>query len=421
MSLKITKPQEIPTETIRVVQAAFPKGNTYTIIRDELGSIFRDAQFADLYPSRGQPGLAPWRLALVTIMQFMENLSDRQAAEAVRARIDWKYVLGLELTDEGFHYSVLSEFRSRLIAGEAEQKLLDEVLSQLQEKGLLKSRQQRTDATHVIAAVRSLSRLETVGETLRAALNSIAKLDPEWLRAQANPDWYERYGTRIESYRLPKKKAEQQRLVETIGQDGLELLNAIDASQTPDWMKEVPAVKHLRQVWEQQYEQIEDGRLRWRKAETGPPAAERSNSPYDPEAKYSIKGSTRWFGYKVHLTETCLTDELHLITHVETTQATVQDLEMTGNIHQALAKKELLPKEHFVDSAYVDAGGLLESPQTYGVSLIGPVQEDTSWQARAGQGYDLSHFGINWQAQTATCPQGKLSHKWKPFTEAAKG
>ena len=135
MSLKITKPEEIPAETIRVVRAAFPKGNTYTLIRDELGSIFRDEQFADLYPVRGQPGLAPWRLALVTIMQYMENLSDRQAAEAVRARIDWKYVLGLELSDEGFHYSVLSEFRSRLIAGGAEQKLLDEVLAQLQEKG----------------------------------------------------------------------------------------------------------------------------------------------------------------------------------------------------------------------------------------------------------------------------------------------
>jgi len=140
MSLKITKQQEIPAETVRVTQAAFPRGNTYTILRDEFGSIFDDEQFTDLYPSRGQPGLAPWRLAFVTIMQFMENLSDRQAAEAVRARIDWKYVLGLELTDEGFHYSVLSEFRSRLLEGEAEQKLLDEILHRLKEKGLLNHR-----------------------------------------------------------------------------------------------------------------------------------------------------------------------------------------------------------------------------------------------------------------------------------------
>ena len=160
MSLKITKQTEIPVETVRVVKAVFPKGNEYTILRDELGSIFTDEHFAELYPSRGQPGLAPWRLALVTIMQFMENLSDRQAADAVRARIDWKYLLGLELTDKGFHYSVLSEFRDRLLDGEAEQKLLEDLLHQLREKGLLKTSRQRTDSTHVLAAVRNLNRLE---------------------------------------------------------------------------------------------------------------------------------------------------------------------------------------------------------------------------------------------------------------------
>jgi len=296
MSLKITKHQEIPAETVRVTQAAFPRGNTYTILRDELGSIFDDEQFADLYPSRGQPGLAPWRLAFITIMQFMENLSDRQAADAVRARIDWKYVLGLELTDEGFDYSVLSEFRSRLLEGEAEQKLIDEILHRLQEKGLLKSARQRTDSTHVIAAVRNLNRLETVGETLRATLNSLATLDPEWLRQQVNPDWFERYGTRMDAYRLPKKKAEQQTLAETIGQDGLDLLAAIAAPQAPDWLQEVPAVKHLRQVWEHQYEQLEEEGLRWRKASEGPAAAERTNSPYDTIPKPSTVSSGQHTG-----------------------------------------------------------------------------------------------------------------------------
>jgi transposase len=420
MSLKITKHQEIPVETARVVQAAFPRGNTYTILRDELGSIFDDKQFVDLYSTRGQPGLAPWRLALVTIMQFMENLSDRQAADAVRARIDWKYVLGLELTDKGFHYSVLSEFRDRLLEGGAEQKLLDEILHRLQEKGLLKATQQRTDSTHVIAAVRSLNRLETVGETLRATLNSLAIIDPEWLRQQVSPDWFERYGTRMDAYRLPKKKAEQQKLAEIIGQDGFDLLAAIDAPQAPAWLQEVPAVKHLRMIWAHQYEQLEE-KVRWRAASEGPPAAERCNSPYDTEAKYSVKGSTRWLGYKVHLTETCLSKELHLITNVETTAATVQDVQVTESIHQKLASRGLLPKEHLVDTGYVDAQLLLESPQTFGVTLIGPVQEDTSWQALDGQGYDLSQFVVDWQAHTVTCPQGKVSQKWSPYTKTDRG
>jgi transposase len=421
MSLKITPQTDVPVETVRVAKAAFPKGNEYTILRDELGSIFTDEHFAELYPSRGQPGMTPWRLALVTVLQFMENLSDRQAANAVRARIDWKYLLGLELTDKGFHYSVLSEFRDRLLAGEAEQKLFDEILHQLQEKGLLKIAQQRTDSTHILAAVRSLNRLETVGETLRAALNSLAALAPEWLREQVKPDWFDRYGTRMAAYRLPKKKTEQRKLAETMGQDGFDLLAAIDAPHSADWMQEVPAVRNLRQVWEHQFEYAEDGEVCWRKASEGPPASERTNSPYDIEAKYSVKGATRWLGYKVHLTETCLSEEMHLITNVETTAATIQDVEVTENIHQALAKKGLLPKEHYVDTGYVDAHLLLESPKTYGVSLIGPVQEDTSWQALAGQGYALSQFVIDWQAQTATCPQGKISEKWQPYTETTKG
>ncbi len=115
----------IPEMTVKVARTAFPKGNMIMAIRDTLGPIFQDEQFADLYPSLGQPASSPARLALVTILQFMEDLTDRAAADAVRDRIAWKYLLGLELTDPGFHYSVLSEFRERLIEHGAEQRLLE--------------------------------------------------------------------------------------------------------------------------------------------------------------------------------------------------------------------------------------------------------------------------------------------------------
>jgi transposase len=130
-------------------------------LRDELGTLSTDQDFADLYPRRGQPGLPAWRLALVTVLQFLENLPDRQAADAVRARIDWKYALGLELTDPGFDYSVLSEFRDRLIQSKREQMPLDRMLAHFNDKGLLKARgRQRTDSTHVLAAIRVMNRLE---------------------------------------------------------------------------------------------------------------------------------------------------------------------------------------------------------------------------------------------------------------------
>src|SRR5260370_35043146 len=124
-------------ETARVARAAFTKGHPYLTFRDALGTIFQDEDFAALFPMWGQPGLPPWRLAFVTIMQFRENLADRQAAEAVRARIDWKYLLSLELTDSGFDFSVLSEFRDRLLAGSAREPLLDQLLDRCRAPGLL--------------------------------------------------------------------------------------------------------------------------------------------------------------------------------------------------------------------------------------------------------------------------------------------
>ncbi|MFL5253355.1 MAG: transposase [Rhodopila sp.] len=156
MSLHPEPIGEIPAETARVACAAFPAGTVVTRLRDDFATLYEDADFRALYPARGQPGLPPWRLALVTVFQFLEHLSDRQAADAVRGRIDWKYALGLELTDPGFHFSVLAEFRARLVAGKAEHLLLDRMLERFKPRGLLRAGgKQRTDSTHILAAVRS--------------------------------------------------------------------------------------------------------------------------------------------------------------------------------------------------------------------------------------------------------------------------
>src|SRR5256885_7893295 len=172
MSLHPHVIEPVPEDTARVARAAFPKDHPYLTFRDALGTIFQDEDFTALFPAWGHPALSPWRLALVTLLQFRENLSDRQAAEAVRARIDWKYLLSLELTDAGFDFSMLSDFRARLIAGGAEALLFEQLLRWSQTAGLVKARgQQRTDSTHVVAAIRALNRIELGGETLRAALN----------------------------------------------------------------------------------------------------------------------------------------------------------------------------------------------------------------------------------------------------------
>ena len=412
MSLPPQIENVIPEETARVANAAFPKGNLYMKIHEVLGPLFTDAQFADLFPRRGQPAQAPWRLALVSVMQFAENLSDRQTAEAVRSRIDWKYTLALELTDPGFDYSVLCEFRARLLHGGAEQRLLETLLALSRERGWLKARgKQRTDSTHVLAAIHALNRLENVGVTLRHALNVLTEVAPDWLASQIQPEWIDRYSKRFENYRLPRDEAERKALAVTVGKDGLTLLHALYSNDALEPLSRLPAVDLLRQVWVQQFV-LEGERLCWRDAKQLPPGALLINSPYDAEARYSIKRDTVWTGYKVHLTESCSEDSPHLITHVQTTAGTTQDSDVTADIHTDLANADLLPGTHFMDAGYLDAPLLVESRKDHGIELMGPVARDGSWQAVAGQGFAQSQFRVDWEAQQVTCPRGKLSRSW---------
>jgi transposase len=421
MSLHAHAVYQVPEDTQRVARAAFPRGNLYMQVANTLGTIYQDQQFAALFPTRGQPAEAPARLALTTVLQFAEGLSDRQAADAVRGRIDWKYVLGLELTDPGFDHTVLSEFRTRLLAGGATRLLLDTLLTRLRAQGLLKPRgRQRTDSTHVLAAIRVLNRLERVGETLRAALNSLAVVAPAWLQAIAPSEWYDRYGRRVENYHLPKTEAARKELATVMGTDGQTLLDALDAATEQRWLQEIPAVHTLRQVWGEQYVNVQ-GRLVWREVKDIPSPAALIASPYDPEARYSTKREIEWVGYKVHLTETCDEDTPHVIVNVETTPATTPDDHMVEVIHASLAPRDLLPAEHLVDKGYTDSHVLVDSQRAHAVTIVGPVADDPSWQARAGQGFGKSQFLVDWERQVVTCPAGKQSISWLPNTYPKNG
>ncbi len=432
MSLAPQSKYPIPESTQRVARAAFPKGNIYMRMRDELGEVYQDATFAELFPGRGQRAESPGRLAWVTVMQFSEGLSDRQAAEAVRARIDWKYVLGLELEDAGFDHSVLSEFRERLVSGQKEQVLLDELLRHLKERKLLKERgQQRTDSTHILGAVRQLNRIEIVGESLRHALNALSEVVPAWVQEIAPSEWYARYGRRFEQIRLPKEQKERDALLLRMGEDGSYLLEAVRlAGESPVWqeqaeaMCQLPAVEFLRRMWIQQYwrEGKEDGtsHLHVRQDDNQPPGVLRLHSPYDPEMRYSAKRGQGWVGYKTQISETSGKDEVHLITQVSTTPATESDMLALAKIHHTLEQKQLLPGEHLVDAGYVDAESLIVSERDFGVRLRSPVREKVSWQARAGEGFDLSHFQIDWEKQVVTCPNGQTSAEWRSRQQAER-
>jgi len=403
-----------------VARAAFPKGCLALRVRDELGPLFADEEFRSAFGVRGRPGVSPGQLALVSVLQFAENLTDRQAAHAVRSRIDWKYLLGLELSDTGLDFTVLTGFRDRLLAHGLEERILDLLLKRLTERGLVTAKgKQRTDSTHVLAAVRELNRLEFVGETLRAALEALAVATPDWLRGWMDPFWQKRYGVKTDAYRLPSAEDKRAELAQQIGADGYRLLEAASANAAPPWLREVPAVTILRTVWLQQYYRVVANgtqEVSWRGKNDVPPSRARITSPYDIDSRYGMKRGSGWDGYKVHFTETCDDAEKakrpHVLTNVVTTDATVNDAVVVEQVHHRLDDRGLLPAEHLLDAGYTSAELLVESQTGAGVTIIGPVRPDTTPRAVKAAGFGKTAFAIDWQARTAVCPKGAESRYW---------
>jgi transposase len=362
----------IPEQTVDLARAVFPQGCLAMRIRDLLGPIFDDAEFAAVFSRRGRPALSPARLALISVLQYVEVLTDRHAAHAVRSRIDWKYCLGLDLADQGFDYSILSEFRARVLAGGLERRLLDAVVDTARAHGLLRAGgRQRTDSTHVLAAARDLHRLELMTETVRTALNAVAAVAGDWLVVRAPSHWFDRYTPSADSQRVPAGAAARGARAAQIGVDGMLLLESVYATGAPVELAQLPAIEVLRRTWIQQY-QFVDGQLSWRQPADLPPAAVRVASPHDPQARTGMKRDVGWVGYKVHLTETCEPDSVNLVVNVATTAAPVTDMDMTSAIHASLAGRDLLPRVHLVDSGYVSARTLVAARRDHGIELLGP-------------------------------------------------
>ncbi|WTZ89115.1 transposase (plasmid) [Streptomyces sp. NBC_01384] len=413
MSLQVKGLPEIPEETARVAWSAFPKGSLAMSVRDRLGKVFADELFAEAFGVRGAPGLSPALLSLVTVLQFTEDLTDRQAAAMAVRAIDWKYAMGMELSATGFDDSVLARFRARLVEHGMERLVFDRLLDWCREQGLVGAGgRQRTDSTHVISAVRDLNRLELAGESVRAALEALAVVAPVWLAETMNvPELALRYGGRVSGWKLPSSQVKRERLATVFGQDALALLRAVWAPTAPPVLRTLEPVALLRRITVQTYLVTTDARgrevIRKREAEQDgvPPGHLRLASPYDPDARWAAKGEDLfWCGYKIHLTESCDTPPeveveveagggpspvrlpLRLITDVHTTDATVPDVNATAPIQENLAMRDLTPGEHYLDAGYPSAA-LIQAAATQHITMVTPAPPDTSPQARTDTGY----------------------------------
>lgn len=432
VSMRAVGLPEVPEQTALVAAAAFPKGTLAMRMRAKLAEVFADEPFAPAFGVRGAPGLSPGMLALVTVLQFAENLTDRQAAGMAVRAIDWKYAIGLELTDPGFDFTVLAKFRARLVEHGMERLLFDRLVEHCRQEGLITAGgKQRTDSTHVISSVRDLNRLELAGESVRAALEVLSVAAPAWLgRAMPVAELELRYAARIDSWRLPASKAKRDRLAEVYGQDALALLHAVHAPDAPVWLREIEAVQLLRRIFTQTYYVHNDTRgrevVRKREAEKDgvPPGQVRLASPYDADARWSAKGDELfWCGYKVHLTEACDDNARgagartpNLVTDVATTVSTAPDVTATAGIQQRLAERQVKPGEHYLDSGYPSAD-LVTAAAHEGIAMITPLLADHSPQARAAEGFDKSAFLIDWPARQVRCPEGRTSAGWYPVQQ----
>jgi transposase len=381
-------------------------------VRDRLDGLWRDEDFQAWYPRDGRPGLSPAQLATVSVLQFLLDLSDRGAAEAVRCRIDFKYALGLDLDDPGFHHSVLGDFRDRLLEDGRADRLLDLALARLKEAGLVRERTtQRTDSTHVLAAVRDLTRLELVTEAVRAALEELARTAGHALEGLVDDNWGRRYGRPV---RLGKNPTRPKTRINEAGADACRLIGHLAASY-PDLLHG-PQVEALRQVMVQNYYRDASGRLRWRDddADSGlPPSATRIVSPYDLAARYARRGQvTRWTGYLAHVTETCSDDGPNVITDVATMPATSADTLALAGIHARLEHRGLLPAEHLADGGYTSLVHMERAGREHQVTLTGPLPGNPTRQHRTREGYARDDFRTGYDRREVTCPQGQVSKGW---------
>ncbi len=426
MSLKCKPIEPIPPDTRALGERLLAPTDPYRIIGEQLGDFICDQDFVHLYSTEGKPAESPAVLSLVTLFQFTENLSDRHAAAMVVKRIDWKYALHLPLTDAGFDFSVLCEFRQRLLTHHAEGLVFDCLLHKLKSMGLVKARGlQRTDALAVVAAVARLNRLELVYETLRCALNALARTDVAWLHRVVPQSFIERYGERAEAERLVTEKgtaaqAQTRQFAEQAGQDGLWLLARLNDPDTPHTLRALAEVATVQAVWQQQFvvvsapQEAQPPRLALREHVVS--GAATVSTPHDPEARYSEKRGVDWVGYKVHVTETVESDLPHIITDIQTTPAPVSDEQHLPVIQKNLEHRELAPTQQIVDAGYMSGKNIATSAD-HDIELIGRVHADGSPQAHLPGGITCDQFEIDWVRRVAHCPAGHTSVSWSETTD----
>ena len=419
MSLKSTHFQRSFYHTSTLCDEMFDASDRYRLFREKiLPRLFAlRGKLASLYcDNNGRPAVDPVVLAGVTLLQFMEKASDRMAAEQVVYHLGWKYALDLELSDGGFHPTVLVYFRDRLEENKIERLLFDEILELLVEAGLVKrTGKQRLDSTHVLGYVKQMSRLECAVETLRLTLEALAKVVADTER----PQFWERLWTLYVQSQVDWRlsKAEREDRYRRCGQDMAELLGWVETNRSA--LGEVTEVKLLQRVFQEQFELVEE-KLQPQKNR----AASGVQNPHDPQAHFADKRKTQWVGYKVHVVETVEPERTvkvkgepggHFITEMITTAAAQDEMAgLTEALHRQ-AQHEFKPEVIYADAGYITENTLTQAEQNR-FELLGPTRPDPHHGP-----YNSDAFSVDVDKREAICPQGNKNYQWSRIRDRYMG
>jgi transposase len=411
MSLQWQLSREVPADIAEIGQRLLPKDNLYRQIGDRFNELFPEESVFDAFHDTAGRGVIPrLLLALVTVLQMMERVPDRTAADFVVSRLDWKYALHLPLGFTGFHFTNLNHWRALLEKKQDERVFFDELVHKLQAAGLIKNRgKMRTDSTHILAVVQRLGQMELVSETVRLALRATTEVASDWVEQTVPGDLQERYSERQREYGLTGD--EVRRKLVLAGTDGFRLLDYVDQS-APQVVRVLSAIETLRQVLSQQFPAGPEQ----------PPTSKRPTggdiveSPHEAEARRGTKRRQSWTGYKLQITETCDEDQPRLIVEIEVTGALENDSPELPKVQERLEERGTLPGEQQVDQGYMSGKNLVTSAAR-GVNLMGKPLADT----QGPEGFRQGDFQIDESAKRATCPEGQTSKVWAECKDPAGG
>jgi transposase len=410
MSLKDAFPSEIPPETARLVEVLMADDSVYRIVAECVNDFLRDEDFKDWYAIEGRPGINPIILSLVTLFQFLEKLPDRAAAQMAVMRLDWKYALRQPLDWTGFHYSDLCNFRKRLVAHGGESLIFERLLAYLRKRGLVQAGgRQRTDATHILGAVKQMSDVEVMREAVRMALSALVSSDALWVMRYIPASFTQNYERTISNYRMSKQELE--RFIQQTGEEARWLLDQL-AQQAEVELQRLPEVAQLARIWEEQYHYVNEPERLIAVRQGDDKVINRIRNPHDPDVTYGTKGrgTVSWVGFKLHVTETL--EAPRFITDVTLTSASARDVGDLTPIQNQLAERDLSPAKHYVDQGYMSGEKIAES-LVLGINLRGYIGPDTQGKP---PGFRLEDFDVDTEKQQAICPAGRANQRWVPAT-----